>query len=146
MSDFPPLDSVLPQTGAMRLLSRIVSHARDGDTVCTVDPSGSELFREPNGSVPSWVALEYMAQCVAAHGVLLDGLSAPRPGLLVGVKSLVLHVDEFAPDESLVVSARIIQRIGRLASLSCELRSGGELLAEGTLSVFIPDSLPGVTS
>jgi predicted hotdog family 3-hydroxylacyl-ACP dehydratase len=144
VSAFPPLDRLLPQTGPMRLLSRVVSHSVE-ETVCAVDPSGSELFRDPNGSVPSWVALEYMAQCVCAHGMLLDGLSAPKPGLLVGAKRLALHVDEFAADESLLVSARILQRIGRLASLECALRSGGELLAEGTLSVFVPDSLSGVT-
>ena len=143
MSAFPPLDAVLPQTGAMRLLSHVVSHTRE-QTVCAVDPSGSELFRDAAGGVPSWVALEYMAQCVCAHGMLLDGLAAPKPGLLVGAKRLVRHVDEFAPDESLLVFARILQRIGRLASLECELRSGGELLAEATLSVFVPDSLPGV--
>ena len=145
MSAFPPLDRLLPQTGPMRLLSHIVSHTRE-ETVCAVDRSGSELFRDASGSVPSWVALEYMAQCVCAHGMLLDGLSAPKPGLLVGAKRLLLHVDEFAPDESLLVHARITQRIGRLASLECALRAGGELLAEATLSVFVPDSLPGVTA
>ena len=54
------------------------------------------------------------------------------------------HDDGFAPDESLEVSAVIIQRVGRLASLVCEVRSAGELVAKGTLSVFIPDHLPGL--
>jgi predicted hotdog family 3-hydroxylacyl-ACP dehydratase len=134
---------LLPQSGPMRLLSRLVSHTREA-TVCAVDPSGSELFRDAGGSVPAWVALEYMAQCVAAHGLLLDGLAVPKPGLLVGVKRLALHVDRFAPDESLEVSARILQRIGRLATLECQLRAAGELLAEGTLSVFVPNQLPQV--
>jgi hypothetical protein len=42
-----------------------------------------------------------------------------------------------------------VLRIGRLASVACEVRAGGELAAEATLSVFIPDSLAsleGVTA
>jgi predicted hotdog family 3-hydroxylacyl-ACP dehydratase len=136
----PEHELKLPHAGPMRLLSRVLSHTRER-TVCAVDPAGSDLFRDASGTVPAWVALEYMAQCVAAHGVLLDGLDVPKPGLLVGAKRLALHVDGFAPDESLEVSAVILQRVGRLASLECEVRSAGELVAEGTLSVFIPDGL-----
>ncbi|HXX46687.1 MAG TPA: 3-hydroxylacyl-ACP dehydratase [Myxococcota bacterium] len=134
------MEGLLPHAGPMRLLSRLLSHTRER-TICAVDVSDSELFREPDGQVPACVALEYMAQCVAAHGVLLDGES-PRPGLLVGVKHLELHRDRLAPSESLEVTARIVQRIGRLASLACEVRGQGELVAEGVLSVFVPDSLP----
>jgi predicted hotdog family 3-hydroxylacyl-ACP dehydratase len=134
------IEGLLPQVGPMRLLSRLLAHTRER-TICAVDVSDSELFREADGQVPACVALEYMAQCVAAHGVLLDRES-PRPGLLVGVKHLELHRDRLAPSESLEVSARILQRIGRLASLACEVRCEGELVAEGVLSVFVPDSLP----
>jgi predicted hotdog family 3-hydroxylacyl-ACP dehydratase len=136
----PSLDGLIPHAGPMRLLSRVLAHSRER-TVCEVDPQGSELFRQPDGCVPAWVAVEYMAQGVAAHGALLDGHTTPRPGLLVGAKRITLYRESFALDESLEVSARILQRVGRLASLECELRAGGELLAEGTLSVFIPDSI-----
>ncbi|HXZ85342.1 MAG TPA: hypothetical protein VEI82_07610 [Myxococcota bacterium] len=138
----PALDigELLPQRGPMRLLSRLLSHSRER-TICAVDVSDSELFREADGQVPACVALEYMAQCIAAHGVLLDE-EKPRPGLLVGVKRLELHRDRLAPSESLEVSARILQRVGRLASLACEVRAQDELVAEGVLSVFVPDSLP----
>jgi predicted hotdog family 3-hydroxylacyl-ACP dehydratase len=138
----PSLDELIPHQGPMRLLARVVQHA-DGRTVCTVDPCGSELFRDASGEVPAWVALEYMAQCVAAHGALLDREpgDAPRPGFLVGAKRVGLHRDALDPHESLEVSARILQRVGRLATLACEVRSAGELVAEGTLSVFVPDSI-----
>lgn len=139
-SAWPSLDVLIPHTGPMRLLARVLEHSRER-TVCAIDPSDSELFRDPDGRVPAWVVIEYMAQCVAAHGALLDGVSSPRPGLLVGAKRITLHRESFSPDESLEVSARILQRVGRLASLACEVRAGGERVAEGTLSVFIPDSI-----
>lgn len=140
--ELPSLDTLIPHAGSMRLLARVLEHSRER-TVCAIDPADSELFRDPDGRVPAWVAIEYMAQGVAAHGALLDGLSSPKPGLLVGAKRITLHRESFAPDESLEVSARILQRVGRLASLACELYAGGELVAEGTLSVFIPDSAHG---
>jgi predicted hotdog family 3-hydroxylacyl-ACP dehydratase len=136
----PSLDTLIPHAGPMRLLARVLEHSRER-TVCAIDPAASELFRDPDGRVPAWVAVEYMAQGVAAHGALLDGVSTPRPGFLVGAKRITLLRESFATDESLEVSARILQRVGRLASLACELRAGGELVAEGTLSVFIPDSI-----
>ena len=138
--ELPPIESLIPHSGSMRLLSRLLEHTRER-TVCAIDPVDSELFRDPDGRVPAWVALEYMAQCVAAHGKLLDGLEAPRPGFLVGAKQVTLHRDAFSPDESLEVTARVVQRLGRLASLECELYAGGELVAEGALSVFVPDSI-----
>jgi predicted hotdog family 3-hydroxylacyl-ACP dehydratase len=141
MSEPRSLDTILPHTGPMRLVSRVVSHTRER-TVCAVDVSDSELFRDADGQVPACVVLEYMAQCVAAHGVLLDGDAQPKPGLLVGVKRLALHRERLLPSESLEVSARILQRVGRLASLACEVRGEGELVAEGTLSVYVPDALP----
>jgi len=122
------IEGLLPHSGPMRLLSRLLSHTRER-TICAVDVSDSELFRDADGQVPACVVVEYMAQCVAAHGVL----------------HLELFRDRLAPSESLEVSARILQRIGRLASLQCEVRAAeGELVAEGVLSVFVPDSLPGV--
>lgn len=143
----PPLEQLIPHGGSMRLLARVLEHTPER-TVCALEPSDSELFRAPDGSVPAWVALEWMAQCVAAHGALLDGHESPRPGFLVGAKRISLHRDSFGPDESVEVSARVVQRIGRLASLVCEVRAGGELAAEASLSVFVPDSIhmPGAAS
>jgi predicted hotdog family 3-hydroxylacyl-ACP dehydratase len=138
--EYAPIESLIPQTGAMRLLSRVLEHTTER-TVCAVEPADSELFRDPDGRVPAWVAVEWMAQCVAAHGALLDRLDAPRPGFLVGAKRLTFHREAFAPDESLEVSVRVAQRLGRLATITCELRAGGELAAEGSLSVFVPDSI-----
>jgi predicted hotdog family 3-hydroxylacyl-ACP dehydratase len=112
-------------------------------TVCEVAVADSELFRAADGRVPAVVGLEYMAQCIAAHGGLAARAlgQAPSPGLLVGAKQLVLHRSWLAADETLEVSARLLGRAGALASFGCELRAGAELVAEGTLSVYVSDAL-----
>ena len=76
----------------------------------------SELFRAADGRVPAYVGLEYMAQCIAAHGGLVARAlgRAPSPGLLVGAKQLALAPRVAArPDESLEVSARLLGPRGR---------------------------------
>ena len=140
MTDAAEPELLIPHSGTMRLLSRVVEHSRER-TICAIDPADSELFRDADGRIPAWVSLEYMAQGIAAHGALLDGLENARPGFLVGAKRVTLHRDSFGMDESLEVSVRILQRIGRLATLVGEVRAGGELAAEGHMSVFIPDSI-----
>src|SRR5216117_2656546 len=70
---YPGIEEVLPQAGRMVLLTRIVGHTEER-TTCAVEFSTASPFYDGQGGVPAWVALEYMAQCVAAHG----GLRARR--------------------------------------------------------------------
>src|SRR5438552_18500212 len=64
---FPPVDDVLPQTGRMVLLTRILAHA-EKRTTCAVEISSASPFLDGQGGVPARVRPEYMAQCIAAHG------------------------------------------------------------------------------
>src|SRR5207247_882287 len=66
---YPGIEEVLPQAGRMVLLTRIVGHTEER-TTCAVEVSTASPFYDGQGGVPAWVALEYMAQCVAAHGGL----------------------------------------------------------------------------
>src|SRR5207245_182029 len=61
----------------MILLTRILAHA-EKRTTCAVEISSASAFLDGQGGVPAWVALEYMAQCIAAHGGLRG--RADRPG------------------------------------------------------------------
>ena len=133
---------LLPHARPMLLVRRVLSHSPER-TACAVEVADSELFRASDGRVPAYVGLEYMAQCIAAHGGLLARAlgAAPSRGLLVGAKQLALHREWLAADESLEVSARLLGRAGALASFACELRAGDELVADGTLSVYVSDAL-----
>jgi predicted hotdog family 3-hydroxylacyl-ACP dehydratase len=136
------LAGLLPHSGPMLLLERVVSHAED-QTICALDPAASDLFRDAEGNVPGWVALEWMAQCVAAHGGLLARAAGrrPSPGMLVGARRIELLRREFAPGEMLEVEARYAGSAGALASFACALRAGPEVVATGSLSVYVSDAL-----
>jgi predicted hotdog family 3-hydroxylacyl-ACP dehydratase len=123
----------------MLLLHSVVAHDA-AHTRCRVEVDASELFREPGGRVPAWVALEYMAQCAAAHGGLVARArgEAPRAGLLLGTRRLRLALEAFEPGSTLFVSAR--HRAGEtgLLAFDCEVcdAAGGPALAEGRLHVY----------
>ena len=133
---------LLSHARPMLLVRSVLSHSPDR-TVCAVEVADSELFRAADGRVPAYVGLEYMAQCIAAHGGLAARAlgRAPVPGLLVGAKQLALHREWLDADESLEVEAKLLGRAGALASFACELRAGHELVAEGTLSVYVSETL-----
>jgi len=138
---FPDLAELLPHSGPMLLLGRVLSHGAER-TVCGLDPAASELFRDAEGRVPAWLALEWMAQCIAAHGGLLARASGkpPAPGVLVGAKRLELARADFAPGDALEVEVRFVSAAGALASFDCAVRSGLELVASGSLSVYVSEA------
>jgi predicted hotdog family 3-hydroxylacyl-ACP dehydratase len=139
-----PLEELVPHSGAMLLVGPVLEHCPEF-TRCRVDVSRSALFAGAGGRVPAWLALEWMAQCVAAHGGLVAralGLPA-RPGLFLGTRGVRLQADDFGPGDDLEVCARHLRGELGLVSFACRLdRPGGrEALAEGNLNVYVVERI-----
>jgi predicted hotdog family 3-hydroxylacyl-ACP dehydratase len=142
MSDALPL--LIPHAGPMRLLSRVLSH--DGEeTVCAARPGDSPLFAGADDGVPSWIGIELMAQCAAAHGGLLgrEHGEPPRPGLFVGSRRLLFRCDRLREPE-LRVRARLALRRGESLAFDCAIDdpAGGAPLVEGRLNVLLLTGIP----
>jgi predicted hotdog family 3-hydroxylacyl-ACP dehydratase len=126
----------------MSLLDQVLEHSRER-TICSIDPARSRLFAEPDGRVPVWLGLEYMAQCIAAHG----GLAArslgepPRPGLFLGTRRVEFRSEYFQPEEALRVTAVHHRGETGLVAFDCEVRAaaGGDPLVNGRMNVYIVD-------
>ena len=136
MSAWPPLAELLPQAGPMRLLARVVEHTRE-ETRCELDVAASALFADEAGAVPSWVALEWMAQCAAVHGGLAARVAGglPAQGMLVGARQLTLGRPSFGRGEQLTVSVRALGTAGALVTFACEVRDAAGIVASGSISV-----------
>jgi predicted hotdog family 3-hydroxylacyl-ACP dehydratase len=143
----PPIDALLPQTGPMRLLEGVLAHDAES-TRCLVDPARSALFRDASGRVPAWVGIEYMAQCIAAHGGLLARArgGSPHPGLLLGARRLVFRCDGFEQAPLLQVTARHAAGRSRMLAFECAvLHPDTETpLVEGRLHVMAARDLGGL--
>jgi predicted hotdog family 3-hydroxylacyl-ACP dehydratase len=125
----------------MALLGAVLDHGPT-HTICSVECAQSELFRQPDGTIPAWLALEYMAQCIGVHANLEKHLrgGGQALGFFVGTRRTLLHADRFAPDERLRVRADAIRQGGTLVVFSCRVEREADrtLLAEGTVNVFEP--------
>jgi len=147
MSDVhaPPIDELIPHSGNSILLERVIAH--DGETTTAqIRIASQQWLVQPTGAVASWMAIEYMAQCVAAHEGMVaktHGLALPL-GYLASVKSLRVRIPEFQPDDDLRVSTKRIGGRPGLGGLShaCAIHAHGtgpedEPIAEGRLLVVI---------
>ena len=142
---FPPLADVLPHKAPMILLDRIDAELTDG-LVCSVTLRADSPFVE-DGAVPGVVALEYMAQTVAAFA----GLRATREsrtvrvGYLIGARTVAFHVESFRAGDALVVRAERTWGDDALGTFDVTVTAGGRLAAEATLSVYQGDLRDGLS-
>ncbi len=133
--------ALVPHAGPMMLLSKVLRHDAE-ETACTVEIAEQQLFRDADGSVPAWIGLEYMAQCIAVHAALARGDDGPPPiGFLASVRALTLSCERFEPDQRLEVVARQLRGAAYgLATFACRIQdAAGSVLAEGRISCFAPE-------
>lgn len=141
-AEFPRVAELLPHAGEMVFLSEVLEHGEAG-TVCSLEV-GAGPFIESNGRVDAWIGIEYMAQCIAAHGTLiaLGEEESPRIGLLLGSRKIRLHAGYYESGQQMV--AKVVPVWGKrtgLASFECTLKCAttGKLLAEGSMNCFLTD-------
>jgi len=139
-SSFPPISALVPHSGPMSLLDRVLAHSLE-QTVCSVDPADSRMFAEKDGRVPAWLGLEYMAQCIAAHGGLVARSlgEPPRPGLFLGTRRAEFASAYFERGAELHVTATHHRGETGLVVFDCDVRPamGGEPLVKGRMNVYI---------
>jgi predicted hotdog family 3-hydroxylacyl-ACP dehydratase len=143
-AELPPIADLLPQAGPMRWLERVVEHDA-ASTRCLVVADRGSLFRDAAGRIPSWVTIEWMAQCAAVDGGLRlrAGGQAPRPGLFLGSRRITLHSDDLDPTRRWLATARHAAGRGGLLAFDCTVESAedGVVVAEGRLHV-LPGAAP----
>lgn len=135
---YPALSAVLPHAGSMVLLTRIVQHTEDR-TVCAVDVSAASAFHVAPHGVPAWVGVEYMAQCIAAHGGLRAWTThEPVPlGVFLGSRAIEFHAARFVAGQTLNVDARRVWGRSELFAFACSVTDAatGAPLVTGSLTV-----------
>jgi len=140
--DLPDVRSLLPHSGPMVLLDRVIS--ADEESLCAeVTIKRGDLFCEEDG-VGAWVGIEYMAQTIGAYAGYCAKLCGEpvKLGFLLGTRRYECHWPRFTVGSVLRVSVRReIQSEEGLASFRCEIvdRVRG-LAAEATLTVFQPSN------
>jgi predicted hotdog family 3-hydroxylacyl-ACP dehydratase len=142
VSAFPPVETLVPHRGRMLLVSRVEAHTPT-ETTCRIDIAADGIAVNEDGSVSAWVALEYMAQTIAAHaGLTAWRLDEPvRLGFLIGSRR-VDFAGGMRAGQSLLATVRHVWGATELAAFDCVLHDAatGALVARGQLSVAVAEA------
>lgn len=140
MSNLLGIERYVPHRGSMLLLERLLE-AGEEHAVAQVRVARDGLFVQPQG-VPSWVAIEYMAQAVAAWaGWRAAEKGEPaRIGFLLGSRKFEAFVAFFAPGAVLRVEVRC-ELLGSngLGMFDCQVLQQDRRVAQARISVFEPE-------
>ena len=130
---------LLPHDGQMVLLDRVIEYDQES-LVAEVAVRDDGLFGDGK-IVPAWLAIEYMAQTVAAHGGMMCYLEG-KPinlGFLLGTRRYNCNVSTLNVGTKLTIKVeRLIQDQG-LGVFLCQV-SGQGVDISAKLNVYLPDS------
>lgn len=148
--NMPPVSDLLPHSGAMVLLDRVVS--ADDDNLCAEVRIHAGSMLATHEGVGAWVGIEYMAQAIAAHaGWKARGRDqAVKVGFLLGSRKYQAGVPYFTTGSVLRVHVhRVLQGENGLGAFDCRIDAvdavdtgqGAPALATATVTVFQPDNV-----
>lgn len=134
----PPVQDLILHRVPMMLLDRVTSYD-DEQIVCEYQVKADAAFVD-QGRVDAVVALEYMAQTIAAYVGLkrrADQL-LPRIGYLISARELTLRADHFCVGDQLRIEAQRLWGEQELGHFRCRVLKESHELAVGQLSVYQP--------
>jgi len=139
---FPDIRELVPHSGAMVLLDRVLS--ADAENLCAEVSihAGSVFYDAPSAGVGSWVGVEYMAQAIAAYAGYQARLTGGpvKIGFLLGARRYDAQVPVFPCDSVLQVHVhQVLQGENGLGAFECRIEMAGAMLAQSTITVFQPE-------
>ncbi|HEY7217979.1 MAG TPA: hotdog family protein [Candidatus Binatia bacterium] len=137
--EMPDIRSLVPHSGAMVLLDRVIS--ADEDNLCaevTIRP-GSLFYSD--GGVGAWVGLEYMAQAIGAYAGYRARLRGEpiKIGFLLGTRRYESRRPFFPNGAVLQIRIkRALESENGLASFDCHIAGDNGEIASASVTVFQP--------
>lgn len=139
MSALAPIESLLPQAGAMVLLDEVVAHdeRRISCRASSHRDPANPLVHE--GVLPAWAAIEYAAQAMAAHFTIRAGAAGGATiGLLGGLRDVVCEVERLDDiDATLLVEAERLSHdvAGSIYAFRVLVEADRRMLVQGRATV-----------
>jgi len=136
-----PMEQIVPHEHPMILVDALVAY-NDISAQCRVNiTSTSNFFNEVKQSVPSYVAIEYMAQSIAAFANAneKDQGGEVAIGFLVSSRKLKVFISNFTLGMKLdvFVEQLYVEESG-LSAFDCFIEHDGERVAEAKINIFQP--------
>jgi predicted hotdog family 3-hydroxylacyl-ACP dehydratase len=133
-----PIDELVPHSGTMSLLDKVVDHGEDWLTAeVTINPD--TLFLT-NKAVPAWIGIEYMAQAIAAFAGILAKIHQQdvKLGFLLGTRKYISSVSNFPIGTRLLIRVeKELQSDDGLGVFNCSI-DADNITINARLNVFQP--------
>ncbi|VAW40558.1 3-hydroxydecanoyl-[ACP] dehydratase [hydrothermal vent metagenome] len=139
------IDELIPHSGKMSLLDRVVAYGEDWLTTSVTICSNS-MFCE-NNAVPALVGIEYMAQTIAAFAGKNDKINNIEIsiGLLIGARKYTTNVTHFPVGTTLQINAQQIYLEEQgLGVFKCKITGDSGILVEANLNVYHPEDIESI--
>lgn len=136
---YPAIATLVPHSGAMLLLDRVV--AADAEMLCAEVTIRADSQFCDGLEVGAWVGIEYMAQAIAAHAGYCAQLRGEpvKVGFLLGSRRYQSAVPGFAVGAVLTVRVqRALQGDNGLGAFDCSIAQHDAVLASALVTVFQP--------
>lgn len=121
----------------MALLDRVVEVGPDS-AVCSCIVNEENPFCCASRGVPSWVGIEFMAQCIAVSAgasAILEKRPLPL-GFLLGTMAFHSRIDRFDPAATYLAHSRnLVKGELGLGAFDCAISLGDETIATARLTV-----------
>jgi predicted hotdog family 3-hydroxylacyl-ACP dehydratase len=136
-----PVELVLPHRQPMIWIDEVVARRSDS-IVATVTIRPTDLLFQAGKGIPSYVAIEWMAQTCAAFAgsQALDEETAVKIGFLLGTRDFRATESWFAEGTPFHVTAQLAYHDAEMANFACEVAESleGPVVATASLNVFHP--------
>lgn len=138
---FPEIIDLVPHTGDMVMLHRIISW-HDGEVVVAADLSRPNVMADDTGRIPGYVGLEFMAQGISVAAGLERRAQnmGPAIGLVLGARSFQSFVSHFPTEGEMHVHVKQKFLQGPIVVFDASITLGDKCLAQGEIKVTQPDN------
>lgn len=130
------IEGLIPHRSPMLVVDSLI-RLSGGEAVSETVFSPDSIFLKADGRLEEAVLFEMMAQTFAAAMAVERGGPSPSAGYLVGIKRLKINGPALA-GEPVRVAVKIINRVEDFSVIEGEVHQGGQPLAAGQITVFVP--------
>ncbi|MCW8832653.1 MAG: 3-hydroxylacyl-ACP dehydratase [Colwellia sp.] len=140
------IEAVIKHRKPMRLVDELISFDEDSASVLVNINEACEFYQADQLGVPSYVGIEYMAQCIAAQAGANELASGGdiKLGFLLGTRKYKPNVTFFSNGKTLKVSAtRLMEDAAGLSVFDCLIVATDQediILAQAKINVFQPEN------
>jgi len=135
------LKHILPHAAPMILIDAVKDYASDYIHTTLLVRNDAPFCS--GGRVPAYVAIEYMAQSIAAwHSLNSEqNYMHAKIGFLLGSRNMQLETDFFYVGDQLDISCNAVFSHEGMAAFDCYLEHNGARMVQATLNVFQPEDV-----